>query len=141
MRSVQLPKGSLVGLAGAGFVLLAGWLLSHQFLFLCRAQRASATVVAMYARPTDYKPNASVFPVLHFTTLRGQAVTARSTMGNYPPRYEVGQRVVVWYNPARPDRMKVVSLVDQLFELVAALGLGLLGAFLLYVANALRTNQ
>jgi hypothetical protein len=132
---MHLPKGSWFGLAGAAFLLLAGWLLSNQFVFLYRAQRASATVVALEADPSNHKQNAVLFPVVQFTTPQGQAVTAQSTMGNYPPRYEVGQRVTVWYNPARPERMKVVSFFDQLFESVAALGLGLVGAFLLFVAR------
>jgi hypothetical protein len=37
--------------------------------------------------------------------------------------------------------MKVVSLLDQLFDLNAALGLGLIGTYLLYTAGALRINK
>jgi hypothetical protein len=48
------------------------------------------------------------YPVIRFADQAGQDHTFYSSMGSYPPAYEVGERVSILYNPANPKEAKII---------------------------------
>ncbi|MFC5185104.1 DUF3592 domain-containing protein [Actinomadura harenae] len=51
------------------------------------------------------------YPVLHFHTLDGSFVMTTSDVGTNPARSRAGDRVVVVYDPDRPDRARPENLL------------------------------
>ena len=56
---------------------------------------------------TDPKDSARVnwayHPVVQFTTMSGKETTFTNVAGAYPPKYEIGETVEVYYNPEEPQ--------------------------------------
>lgn len=66
------------------------------------------------------------YPVVRFVTPRGQTLLFRSGAGSSPPAYEVGARVRVMYDPARPEAAKIDSFGERWFLTLLSAGFGAL---------------
>lgn len=112
--STSLVAGAF-GLVGAG-LLLAAVVAARRALALKRTgTRSRAIVVEMKARDLNIRSrneaasDDTVFaPVVEFTTPDG-TIQRVEGVASSPPRYAVGDRVDVLYDPARPGDARVDS--------------------------------
>jgi Protein of unknown function (DUF3592) len=96
-------------LAGLSLLGLALYLYRRQRSFLRRAREATGVVVALSHSPGE--GGTLKHPVVEFTTAEGELVEFESPVGQSPPAYRVGQRVLVLYDPARPKSAAIRSFV------------------------------
>ncbi|RFA24708.1 hypothetical protein CAI21_20695 [Alkalilimnicola ehrlichii] len=112
-----------------GLLMLAGALImgANSLRLVMTAESAVGTVVELDRRTSqdsDGRTRVSYRPVVRFQGPEGM-VTYRSSNGSNPPRYYVGQRVDMLYNPSNPSNARI----DGFFDLWAAtLFLALMGA-------------
>jgi hypothetical protein len=114
-RSWSPAKGSVLNrdVTGLGLVLLVlvllaistltVWVWNRDRAFVERAGRATGTVVR---NPSS--------PVIRFETSKGAPVEFRSSVTSSPPRYALGQRVAVLYDPEEPRNARI----DGSFEVM-----------------------
>jgi hypothetical protein len=96
--------------AAVGFVLvlLASWFVTSERRFVRQAERATGTVTDLeYRRDSD--GDGSYYPVVAFTTSRGEQVSFRSRTGRNPPAFERGESVGVLYQPADPSQARTAT--------------------------------
>jgi hypothetical protein len=74
------------------------------------------------------------FPVLRYRTQQGATKEVVSSVGSTPPRYKEGDSVVILYDPAKPEDVRIHSFLNVW---IAPLVLGLLGVILTLVGAGL----
>jgi hypothetical protein len=91
-----------------------------------RAVRAEGVVteIRFDERPGDQTYE---YPVVHFTTQEGVGVDVEATIRQHPPKYSVGDRVTVTYEPGEPQRADIAG--TQWMSVLIVLGLGLSALF------------
>jgi hypothetical protein len=96
----------LMALIGAGMLVVACCLYFNVRAFLGTAERAEGTVIAL--RRQHSSDSTTFVPVVRFQ-LRTRRVEFDSGAGSNPPRYTVGDKVAVLYQPANPYQAKIDS--------------------------------
>jgi len=86
-------------------------------------------------RTTGTVLNADAGPLIGYTTADGRARRFQSHVASQPPKYAVGDKVPLLYDPAKPSRAKIDSFSDQWLVTGLLGGFGLL--FLLATIYAL----
>ena len=69
-----------------------------------------------------------LYPVVGYTTARGEDLKVRSNIGTNPPRYAVGQTVHIRYDPNKPEKFYIdgdstANLLKKIFFFV---GIGMI---------------
>jgi len=77
--------------------------------FLTTAREARAEVVGIQQRHGGNSQSRSYHPVLRYRTQEGATKEVVSAVGSNPPRYKEGDSIVILYDPARPDDMRIHS--------------------------------
>jgi hypothetical protein len=98
---------------------------------MSREEEAPGQVVKMVTRRDD-QGNEFYYPVVDFTLPDGSHKTVQMPEGSWPPAYEVGDPVVVLYDPAQPLNARVKSTSSSISLWTWTIVTGFLGvAFLL----------
>jgi hypothetical protein len=96
--------------------------------FLCKACEVTGTVIAM-EEVAPQNPGASELetyrPVIVFTSREGHQAQFESMASSYPPKYAVGDKVRVLYDPDQPHQARIHSFHDLWFMPSLFGGLGL----------------
>lgn len=130
------------GFLGFGilFALVGGTIAVAEWRFSARAARARGEVVDLIEeqrrsreaeqprmREEDARVAGPVYrPLIRFSTADGRAVSFLSRLATNPPAYQIGQQVMVLYDPVHPEAASIDSFVDRwlgvvMWEGVAAL--------------------
>ena len=133
---MKLFKAIGLGFAGLGLVLLVTSVLIYRNTqgFIEHSQVATGTVIKLTSEWTDGGARV-YYPVVAFTTASGEAVEFRSNIGSSTPSYELGARLSVRYEPARPSSAGINSPLTLWFGFGVVFSLGL--AFLAMGSGAL----
>ena len=108
------PKGALppqarhvveIVAAWFPFVALPVWVVVKR-KWLAKWQRVEGEVIEMQRSKRTWKP------VIRFQTTEGFDVVYASQSGSSPPRYLVGQRVPILYNPDDPQEATIPHLLQ-----------------------------
>ncbi|MFG1874372.1 DUF3592 domain-containing protein [Sphaerisporangium sp. NPDC049003] len=97
------------GLAALVFGGVGAGLLLSQRDFRRIAHRVPGQVVRL--RPSHSSEGTVYYPTIRFTTADGRPVEVEGNVGSSPPIAPVGAEVPVLYDPARPDRMRVDTML------------------------------
>ena len=124
-------------LSGVG--LLIGGLVSgaRTRAFLEKAIETRGEIVAFEeGPPAEAGAPATYRPVISYVPASGQRVRFKPMVYSNPQSFEVGERVVVLYEPDRPDEARIRSFSSLWLSSLMLLGLGtifsVLGAWLLF---------
>lgn len=108
MKCFQRVKQSLSGAplilfwVGLVFFGVGSGLTYHQFMFKMDALQASGEVTSLSESCDD--DGCYYYPVVRFSTHTGESVSYQSSFGSYPPEYEVGEAVAIFYKPESPEK-------------------------------------
>ncbi|MEN9206915.1 MAG: DUF3592 domain-containing protein [Gloeomargarita sp. GMQP_bins_120] len=120
----------LIGLAMLGF---AGWDAHRTWQFVQVAAKTTGEVVDLerqrladedyddhyayrryrYSGRIGHRRSVSYYPVVVYTLPDGRRLEVVARTGSTPPRYRIGQRVEVLYDPQNPSRARI----NDFFEL------------------------
>ena len=117
----------VAGLGGT-IVMLATWLgLSRRRQERTGRQVRAQVVEIVVERLLNRGGSGDMYyPVFEFVAPDGRSVRHRSTFGNGTPTHSVGDEVVVWHDPADPERCDIVGEGRGFAPLIALVGLILL---------------
>jgi hypothetical protein len=122
--------GSVFGVIGLALVLAGGGFAWSTQQFLASATRAEGVVVAMVGSDT-------LAPVVEFTAPDGRVESFRSMVSSSPPDFSVGERVVVYFDPADPQNARIGAFFHLWFLPIFLVGMGSIfgavGFFILYL--------
>jgi uncharacterized Tic20 family protein len=96
--------------------------------FLSTAIKTRAVVVEVERRRSD--DGTMFYPVFSFEDTSGQEHRIYSKEGSYPPRYETGERVLIYYDPENPKDTKFDSFVSLWLGSIIASVFGTIPLFL-----------
>jgi hypothetical protein len=107
---------------GAVIVVLATWSGLHRRRQERTGQKVRARVVEIVVKPHVGKGSTgnAHYPVFEFVAADGRSVRRQSSFGNGTPTHTVGDEIVVWHDPADPERCDIVG-EGRGFELLLAL--------------------
>jgi len=83
----------------------------HTHGFVQSASRAQATITKMVERPGG-DSGSVYYPVFSFQDSNRLSHEVYSSSGQYPPAYEVGDKVTVLYQPDKPESAEIDSFWD-----------------------------
>jgi hypothetical protein len=120
-----------IGLAMLAVALVVGGLAVS---FRMGAERVTGTVIENELR--HYSDGNSYCPIVQFNTRLGQSYTHRSDVCSWPPSFDVGQQVTIYYDPASPNNSQLDSFmgvwfIPALFTFMGAI-FGGVGYFILF---------
>ncbi|MFC3692804.1 DUF3592 domain-containing protein [Chenggangzhangella methanolivorans] len=119
--------GLIFALVGGLFTVVGAGLGIYQNRAYEGLREASGRVVANdYSRDSD--GDGGYRAVVRFETADGRQVDIRSRVRSSPPAFDVGESVVVRYDPAVPDSARIDSFMERWFGPLIFGGLG--GVFL-----------
>jgi hypothetical protein len=100
---------------GIGLALLAIALIAAGLAISFRmgAEKVNGTVIENELR--HYSDGNSYCPVVRFTTRLGQPYTHFSDVCSWPPSFEVGQQVTIYYDPKNPNSSQLDSFLGVWF--------------------------
>lgn len=120
-----------IGLAMLAVALIVGGLAIS---FRMGADMATGTVSENELR--HYSDGNSYCPIVDFTTRLGQTYSHHSDVCSWPPSFEVGQKVTIYYDPANPNNSQLDSFLGVWFIPVLFTFMGLvfggIGYFILF---------
>jgi len=108
MNLFQRIKGALFGapliLLSIGLIFFAvgGGLTYYQIIFRQDATQAQGEVIELAEGCDD--DGCAFSPIVRFTTANGETAFYHSTFGSYPPEYQIGERVTIFYKPETPEK-------------------------------------
>jgi hypothetical protein len=118
---------------GVGLLVGCFFAVTRTKRFLANAHEAQAEVIALQHRVGTHHER-SYYPVLRYRTQQGTTQEVVSNVGTNPPRYKEGDSVVVLYDPAQPDNVRIHTFFNVwVFPLV----LGALGVIFLCVGGGI----
>ncbi len=100
--------------------------------FLSTAIKTRAVVVEVERRRSD--DGTMFYPVFPFEDTNGHEHMIYSKAGSYPPRYETGERVLIYYDPENPKDTKFDSFVSLWLGSIIT---GVLGTIPLFLGLAI----
>lgn len=113
-------------------LIIAGVLYFRTASFIERAERTEGEIIEMVAR-SGSKGSTTYAPVFTFADASGASHTIHSSTSSYPPRYHVGEKVTVLYDPKLPKD----ATLDGFFSLwgitVILGGMGILELIMGYI--------
>jgi hypothetical protein len=124
----------LTGVASLG---IAGYYWEQTDAFLANAAEATGEVIVMREEDRHIQlsrqqgeAEETYRPVIQFSTGEGRVVRIDSIVSSYPPRYAVGDKVRVLYDPDHPAEARIDDFIDLWSRPVFAAGVGLILAVL-----------
>lgn len=126
--------GPIFLIVGVGLLLGFFFAFSRTRRFLASAQEARAEVVGVQERVGTNHRDRVYYPVLRYRTQQGATKEVVSSVGSNPPRHKEGDSVVLLYDPANPDDVRIHSFLNVW---VGPLVLGALGVILTLVGAGL----
>lgn len=126
------PLGGLIGCLVIGLLLLVpvvfigfgGYMVSDYLALAAKGSQATAAVVEI-DRTRDSEGAYSYVPVLRFTDAQGAEHEVRDRIGTgAAPSFGPGDRVRIFYDPAKPSRFVIESLWRYVGFGAAFMGLG-----------------
>src|SRR5689334_10430332 len=78
--------------------------------FVNHSQKVRGTVVDEFIQP----PSTS-YPIVQFTTLKGEVITYKSTVSSDPPEHSIGDTVDIYYNPSDANDIMISSFFTLWF--------------------------
>lgn len=126
---MKIPMGISYVFLAIGIVLLAvaAYFGRETLQFLEQSAKTEGTVVKIDYSPPDYASGDTTptyRPVVRFAAKDGQTYVFTGQMGMASPRYRMGEKVSVAYNPGNPRKARINDLSLWLIELV----LGVIGS-------------
>jgi hypothetical protein len=103
--------GPIFVLAGLGLLAGCFFAVTRTRRFLATAREARAEVISLQQRHGK-NHSRSYHPVLRYRTHAGATKEVVSSVGSNPPRYKEGDSVVVLYDPAKPEDMRIHSFAN-----------------------------
>ncbi|HDZ22988.1 MAG TPA: DUF4870 domain-containing protein [Desulfobacteraceae bacterium] len=107
---------------------IAGYWYAKTDGFLEKAVKTEATVVDVEKRKSS--DGTMFYPVFSFVDEGGNEHKIYSTMGSYPPEYEPGDPVLIFYDPQNPEKIKLDCFVSLWLGPVILVVLGLIPVFM-----------
>lgn len=128
---------------GLVFATIAILLITFASSFAENAMPVDAEVVGFHeSRSSD--GGLTYYPIFHFTTPKGQGRQLRGSSGSVPPAYEIGERVAILYDPDKPEKVVINTLMGRLGLALIFLGFGalwlLIGAIPLLIRYVRKRN-
>jgi hypothetical protein len=105
---------AIFGGIGVVFVIIAAWMLVSTIQFRERAQSTEGVVVELVSRRGS-KGGVTYSPVYEFKDRNGGQHRVQSSTSSNPASYDVGERVTVRYDPARPGDARIDGFMDNWF--------------------------
>jgi hypothetical protein len=97
-------------LAAGGFLILLGVVhLLRYRRFRRRAKRTPGVVVDLQVGLTTQAGHPLYYPVVEFTTGAGRRVRATTRVGSKPAPADVGEAVIVSYDPGDPEEVEIAG--------------------------------
>jgi hypothetical protein len=130
--------GPIFLIAGVGLLVGCFFAFSRTKRFLASAQEARAEVIGMQERIGNNHRDRVYYPVLRYRTQKGATQEVVSSVGSSPPRHKEGDSVVILYDPAKPNDVRIHSFFNVwIFPLV----LGVTGGIFVAVGAGLALFQ
>jgi hypothetical protein len=104
--------GPIFLVVGVGLLVGCFGAFTRTKRFLATAQEARAEVAGIEERHGGNSQSRSYHPVLRYRTQEGATKEIVSSVGSNPPRYKKGDSVVILYDPAKPDDMRIHSFAN-----------------------------
>ena len=126
MRWVRFPRvlGLVVCLYLFGMAVLFGYLASQHYAFVHNAHRVQGTVVSLERRPpagATQMPRTPTYAPKVSYVVNGTTYSYTAAHGSYrTDRYQVGESVVVLFNPARPEQAQLLGEGRLMLPLITA---------------------
>lgn len=92
--------------------------------FLKKAEKTQGTVLDVVERKTS--DGKSYYPVYSFVDVYGTRHKIYSKSGSYPPEYEIGDSIPIFYDPENPEKIKMDSFASLWVGSIIAGVLGLI---------------
>jgi hypothetical protein len=110
----RIVIGLFVGVFGAIFTAVGGWMMYDAYRFNAAAEHAEGVVVRLERRESRDRGRVShtYVPVVRFEA-EGRPVTFTGSVGSSPPAYKEGERVSVLYTPGNPEDARIESFWEQ----------------------------
>lgn len=107
-------------IAGIMCMAIALWIGYQQSQFKQRASTTEGLVVRLI------EDDGSKAPVVRFRLPNGEDVTFQSNYFSKPPRYSVEEKVIVRYDPEKPEHAAIVGWMEEWFATSLVGGIGVL---------------
>jgi hypothetical protein len=136
-----MKKVYIIFCAFALIVLTMGIVsLTDDINFKSRAIPTDATVTGMMHNPFHSRgtTNYSYAPTVSYISRDGQNRTCDTKSYHYPPAYTVGEKVKVYYDPAKPDYAR---LGNSLAKSIILLAIGVFSCLLLVIIYMLSVRK
>lgn len=119
LRSGSIPNWLPLLFFGIGiiFVILGVAFRYSTVQFIERANTTDGLVVRLVG-------DTSKSPVVRFHLPNGEAVTFESSLSTRPPRYQVEEKVVVYYDPEEPEKAMIDGWMEEWFVTIVFGGMG-----------------
>lgn len=92
-------------------IAAGAWLFGA--IFRMQAEQATGTVIDVPVR--HYADGNAYCPVVRFRARQGGTYTHYSDICSWPPSYEVGQEVRIYYDPQNPERVQMEDFFGTWF--------------------------
>lgn len=118
-----IPLIASVVFGGVGFFLLR-FVLSERAALRKKVEtslKADGVVVRML-RDTSDSETYFHYPVVRFTTGKGEQIEFEASIRREPPRHKVGDRVPVYYDPANPGDADILGTEQNTHIVLLLLG-------------------
>ena len=144
MNLFQRIKQSILGgpaiLFLIGFILfgIGGGLTYHQIIFRQDAIQVPGEVINLSESCDD---EGCVYrPTVRFTTLEGSTVFYHSDFGSYPPEYDIGELVTIFYKSENPEKAIIAGEGGILRFIFMGVGVAIILAGLIFFAINLKNS-
>lgn len=115
---MRKSDGSINGLRLAGVIVLAVSLLVFVALFGVNyvqstfASNANSAIGEVIALTESCSDGCAYIPVIEFVAQDEQVYRFESNYAETPPRYPVGERLEILYNPAAPAQAEIAEMLN-----------------------------
>ena len=93
-----------------GFILSFG----AGCIFWFKRRKLHAKGIMTEAEVTDvFKSHGHYYTVIRFTTSNNRVITHTYDAGSFKSRFKTGDRVTLYYNPARPQKLVLVGRMEK----------------------------
>jgi len=114
--------GVIMLVSAFGLLALCGSCCNRTAKFKKTAVEVQGTVIEMKEGISAVYGHTVYYPIIRYADTGGQEHTLYSNAGSYPPRYAVGDRISVLYDPARPNAAQV-NIFTHLWLMPIILGI------------------
>jgi len=125
-----MAKLKLIGyiFMSAGVVILGSdyFVFQKTQNFLSESVQTEGLVIQLIEHTSNDSSNPMHHPLIEFQDASGQRYGFESSFGSYPPRYEVGQKIKVRFNPENPSQVHIDTFMHHWLAVVILTPLGLL---------------